>query len=171
MGVFDIREDDIFEIRNPKWGNEYCRARATVVVEDEEWVNNQLIKIKQDAQQTGNRAFRRQKQPLSFDAQMGATNRLWVFRMLVDWTFTKNNMPMPLSLEAVKQLPQHVLDYIYEQIMKVQPKDEDETEQGEDENDTDPTMKPVSLSIVGAVSKAEKKQSSETGPRNFLSKS
>src|SRR4051812_47515818 len=106
MGAFDVKADDIITIRNPKtWdSHEQCRARTTVLVADEEWVQNQLVKIKQDAQSQGNRAFRRQKNAMSFDAQMGASKRLWVFRMLVDWTFQKDNMPMPLSLESVKQL-------------------------------------------------------------------
>ena len=169
MGVFDIREDDIFEIHHPSWGNEYCRARKTVVVADEEWVNNQLIKIKNDFQNQGNRAFRRSKQAMSIDAQIGATNRLWVFRMLVDWNFTKDGMPMPLKLEAVQQLPQSALDYIYEQIMAEQPKDEDE--QGENEEGTDPTSTPAIASTNGASSRVTKDLSNEAGTRNFLLKS
>ena|SRR5579859_4610998 len=171
MGAFDVKADDIITIRNPKWdAHESVRTRTTVLVADEEWVTNQLVKIKQDAQQQGNRAFRRQKNNMNMEAQLGAANRLWVFRMLVDWTFTKDGLPMPLSLESIKQLRGDYLDYIYEQIMKAQPKDED-TEQGEDEEDADPTL-PVALhSINGATSRVVKAQSGENGTRNFLSKS
>lgn len=97
MGAFDVN-DDIIVIRNSKWeSHEECRARTTVLVKDEEWVQNQLVKIKSDIQQSSNRAFRRQKQPMNFDAQIGATKRLWVFRMLDSWTFTENGLESPMS--------------------------------------------------------------------------
>lgn len=172
MGVFDIKADeDIITIQNPKWDNEYCRARTVVLVADEEWVQNRLVQIKNDFQETGNRAFRRQKQAMSFDAQIGATKRLWVFRMLKEWNFTKDGLPMPLKLEAVQQLPQHVLDYIYDAIMAAQPKDEEDTEQGGEEDETDPTLHFASDFIDGGLSSHMKEQSNETGARNFLLKS
>lgn len=168
MGAFDVKADDVIVIKGPKWEpHESCQARTTVLVADEEWVTNQLVKIKQEAQAQGNRAFRRQKNNMSMEAQIGATNRLWVFRMLVDWTFTKDGVPMPLTLESVKQLRQDYLDYIYEAIMAAQPKDEEEeTEQGDDE--TDPTSSGVLPTISGVSNRVAKEQSSETGKRNFL---
>ena len=169
MGAFDVKADDIIVIRNPKWEpHEQVRARTTVLVADEEWVTNQLIKIKQEMQSQGNRAFRRAKSSMSIEAQLGAANRLWVSRMLVDWTFTKDGLPMPCNLESVKLLRQDYLDYIYEQIMAAQPHEEDEeTEQGGEEED--PTMSGALRSIDGEIDRHEDRpfQEAQTN-RNYL---
>ncbi|HET8910677.1 MAG TPA: hypothetical protein VFN23_04390, partial [Ktedonobacteraceae bacterium] len=127
MGVFDEKQDDIIIIRDEKnWEpHEQCCARTVVKVADFEWVQNQLVLIKQTANKSRRGAFQRDAQ-MDIQAQTGAADRLWVFRMLVDWTFTKGGQPMPLSLEAVKQLPQHVLNFIYNKIQEAQPKEDGE---------------------------------------------
>lgn len=168
MGAFDVKEDDIITIHGPKWdAHEQVLARTTVLVADEEWVTNQLMKIKSDFEGKGNRAFRRSKQAsMSLESQIGAANRLWVFRMLKSWTFTKDGQPMPLSLESVKMLRQDYLDYIYEQIMKAQPKDEDEETEEDDEEEGTPFTASASHSIADEISDdypVKKKPS-----RNFL---
>lgn len=172
MGAFDTdTQDSLLTIRNPKWdAHESCVVRTIVKVSDEIWVKNQFLKI----QQTGKKKFGRggiqqQTGDVEMQSQLGAANCLWVYRMLKSWTFTKNDMPMPLSLEAVKQLRQDYLDYIYEQIMAAQPKDETEQgEDGDDDDDEDPTIEPVSTSIDGAMNLDELEQPEEPTIRNYL---
>lgn len=183
MPAFDAPRDreDIIIIRDEKhWDpHESARARTVVRVADEEWVKNQQIFIRP---KKGNRAQRRaqgglQRQDADVDIknQLGAVNRLWVQRMLVDWTFTKDGMPMPISSESMKLLDQSYVDYIYEAIMDAQPKDpdDDDTEQGEDEDDDsdeDPTLDAASLSIVGEMSNLDEEQPEEPSVRNYLKK-
>lgn len=175
MGAFDTNTpDSLLVIHNPKWdAHETVTVRTIVTVADEIWVKNQFLKI----QQTGKKKFgrggiRHAGADVEMQSQLGAANCLWVYRMLKSWTFTKNNQPVAVSLEAVKQLRQDYLDYIYEQIMAAQPKDE-ETEQGEDEDDDsdeDPTSDAASLSIVGEMSSLDEEQSDGHSIRNYLKK-
>lgn len=177
MGVFDIPKgkDDIIDIRNPEWDEgEQCRARKTVLVKDREWVENQQLQIKRAR---GNRQQRRhggfqQADDIDIQAAFGEVDRLWVFRMLVDWTFTKDGMPMPLTLEAVRELPQDVLNYIYDEIMDAQPKPKEppKAKQGGKESEN-PTLIGASGSIVGVSSKEDREPSDESGSRNYLTKS
>lgn len=171
MGVFDTPKgnDDIIEIRNPEWDpGEMCRARKTILVEDREWVENQQIRIKR----SGNRAQRRhggfqQTEDIDIQPVLGESDRLWVFRMLVDWTFTKNGMPMPLKLESVKQLPDHVLDYIWDAIQAAQPK-KDIPGMEDSEN---PTSIGAFATTVGAMSKEDPDLLDGPGTRNYLTRS
>lgn len=127
MGVFDERADDVIIIHSPDWEpHEQCEARTVVKVADYEWVQNQLVQIKQSAARQRKRGAFQQDADIDIQAQTGAADRLWVYRMLKSWTFTRNNQPVLLSLEAVRCLPQSVLNCIYQEIQRHQPKGTDE---------------------------------------------
>src|SRR5437660_1410325 len=84
MGVFDEKQDDVITIRDEEnWeSHEQCRVRTVVKVSDFEWVNNQLVVIRQSASKQQRRgAFQREKQ-MDIQALTGASDRLWVFKML-----------------------------------------------------------------------------------------
>jgi hypothetical protein len=173
MGVFDEKDDDLITIHAPNWDpHEECVARTVVKVSDFEWVQNQLVLIKQNTQSTRRGAFQ-QDVGIDIQAQTGAADRLWVYRMLKSWTFTKNGMPVPLTLQAVRELPQSVLNYIYNEIQKRQPKEEEEEEAelrptGE-ENGSNFTGD-VFAFTDGAMSRRDLELSNEHGPRNYLTK-
>lgn len=172
MGVFDTPkgDDNIIEIRNPEeWGSEYCRARKTIMVADREWVENQQVQIKRAG---GNRGRRRhgfqQAEDIDIQFASGESDRLWVFRMLIDWNFTKDGMSMPLTLESVKELPDHVLDYIWDTIQAAQPAPK--TVPGGEEGSENPTLIGVSGFIGGAMSKEDPTLREDPGERNYLTK-
>lgn len=171
MGAFDTN-DGIITIHNPKWdAHETVTVRTIVTVADEIWVKNQFLKIQQTGKKKAARGGIQQTDAsVEMQSQLGAANCLWVFRMLKSWTFTKGGQPVPVSLEACKQLRQDYLDYIYEQIMAAQPKDEEEeTEQGEDDDDAeDPTLLDASDSIDGEMSNLVEMPSEEPTIRNYL---
>ena len=128
MGAFD-NNDKTIEIHSKHWdNNEMVEARVGVTLEDEEWVNNQLLKLKQAAQSNKGKK-QQQKQGLEIEFYLGATRRLWIERMIVRWTLTKGGMPVPLSSLAIKQLPTHYADFIYDQIMEAQPVMSEEEEE------------------------------------------
>jgi hypothetical protein len=115
MGAFDYGNETI-EIHSPAWdANEMVVARTTPTLEDEEWVNNQVLKLKQADEKDGEAG-------LNIDSHLGATRRLWIERMLVSWTLTKDGLPVPLTPKAIKLLPTVYADYIYDKINKAQPK-------------------------------------------------
>lgn len=116
--AFDDNDTTIV-IHAPHWsGHEMVTARIVPTVEDEEWVNNQVLVMKSNAQ----------KQGMDFSAQLGATRRLWLERLIVSWTFTSKGQPVLFSSKAVKKLPTHYADYIYDEIMSHQPKMSQEEE-------------------------------------------
>jgi len=115
MGAFDYGDKTI-EIHAPTWdAHEVVVARTVPTLDDEEWVNNQVLELKQADEEDG-------KPGLDINSHLGATRRLWIERMMVSWTLTKNGMPVPLTPKAVKQLPTVYADYIYDEINKAQPK-------------------------------------------------
>lgn len=176
MGVFDERDDDIITIHAPSWEpHEECVVRTVVKVSDFEWVQNQLVLIKQNSQQKRRGAFQ-QESGLDIQTQTGATDRLWVFRMLKSWTFTKNGMPVPLSLQVVRGLPQNVLNYIFNEIQCRQPKEENETEAnlrktGEEGEEGSNFISDAFDSIDGDTSRDVEEPSVGHGRRNYLTKS
>jgi hypothetical protein len=122
MGAFD-QIDDTITIHSDKWdAHEQVTARAVATVADEEWVNNQVLIMKK---------AEKKNKGLDFDSQLGATRRLWLERMIVSWTFTKNGQPVPVSKAAINKLPSKYADYIYEQINAAN-EDPDEEEDGGD---------------------------------------
>lgn len=172
MGVFDKKEDDIIEITHSDWNGESCQVRTVVLVEDFEWIQNQLVVIKQQSSHGHRRGAFQREQEIDIQAQTGAADRLWVFRMMRSWTFTRNGRPVELTLQAVKQLPQNVLNHIYNEIMKRQPKEET-AEQGEEteEETEDPTSIDVSDSTDGAMNREDRELLPGPGLRNYLTKS
>lgn len=181
MGAFDANREDVITIRNSRWEpHESCRARTIVRAGDEEWVLNQQMLIQQ---KKGNRkqrragGFRKQDEAeLDIKSQLGATNRLWVQRMLVDWTFTKGGQPIEISSESMKLLEQSYVDYIYEEIMKHQPHEEEE-EKGDDgddgyseEADDSPFFGDASTSTDGGMNRHAQEEL-QGSHRNFLMKS
>lgn len=172
MGVFDEQADDIITIHAPSWEpHEECVARTVVKVGDFEWVQNQLVLIRQTSQPKRRGAFQ-QEGGLDIQAQAGAADRLWVFRMLKSWTFTRGGMPVPLSLQAVRELPQSVLNHIYNEIQKRQPREENETEAELRETEEDsPFFDDACDSIAGAMSNLDEAPPEDPGKRNYLTKS
>jgi hypothetical protein len=175
MGVFDEQADDIITIHASNWEpHEECVARTVVKVSDFEWVQSQLVLIKQSSQTKRRGAFQKDV-GLDIQAQTGAADRLWVFRMLKSWTFTRGGQPVPLSLEAVRQLPQSVLNYIYNEIQERQPKEEGEEKaeprstDGEEEEGS-LFFDDASDSIDGEMSNPDEGLSGEHGARNYLTK-
>ncbi len=132
MGAFDNTNETITIPTSPEqakeWGwepHESVTVRTVVTVEDEEAVNNQVMKM------VSNFGKGKKNQALDIQSNLGATRRLWIQRMLVSWTFTKNGMPIPISAESLKQLKGSYLDRIYDAIQAEQEQyeqDEDEAE-------------------------------------------
>lgn len=178
MGVFDDKADDVITIRDEKnWEpHESATVRTVVKVSDFEWVQNQLVQIKQGALSQRRGAFQRD-QAMNIQALTGASDRLWVFRMLKSWTFTKAGQPVELTLKNVQQLPQSVLNFIYNEIMKRQPKEEEESGpefETEQKEEGSAFFDAASLSTAGDISSSDVKVQDESelpASRNFLPKS
>ncbi len=121
MGAFDKNEETV-TIHSKLWENhETVTIRVTPTLEDEEWVNNQVARMI-----TPNKGAR--NKGIAIESNMGATRRLWIERMIVNWTFTKNGMSVPVSRNAIRQLPTPYADFIYEKLMEYQPELDEEEE-------------------------------------------
>lgn len=177
MSAFDIDGDDIITVHGKDWDvHESCRVRTVIRAGDQEWVLNQLMHVvaPQGKQKRGNTAA------LDLKSQLGATNRLWVQRMLVDWTFTRGGLPMPISAESLKLLKQSYIDEIYQAIQDRQPKEEDVEEADDNGNEEEgtPFFDAALPSIAGDIESIDGERLMEDlisgpvkRPRNHLSKS
>lgn len=196
MGAFDANRTDQITIRDEaNWEpHEQVTARTIVRAGDEEWVLNQQMQI---LPKSGNRKQRRaqrfqrqQDAGIDIKSQLGATNRLWVQKMLTGWTFTRNGRPVEFLLSGnnevddrymmrvMAEIDQSYIDFIYEQIMNAQPKqavqDAQDEEEDDDQNDEggSPFFGDASNSTDGDTGKTgEESSPASNQPRNFLSKS
>lgn len=177
MSAFDAPKDrdDIITVRDKKnWDpHESCRIRTVKRGGDEEWVTNQLLRLKSQAlKKQKSRSRRNQQTGIEIESNLAAANRLWVQRMLVDWTFTKNGVPMPINDQSMAMLDQSYIDYIYDQLQDAQPEDDDEEEESEeDDEEGSAFFANASDSTDGDIDPQEEMESEERNNRNYLLRS
>lgn len=180
MGAFDGTNRTITIPESPEqgkaWGwdaHETVTARVVVTMADEEWVNNQVTKMVLGTikPRKGKKA-----QPLDIQSNLGATRRLWVERMLQSWTLTKDGRPVSIAgpeerARALKALPSHYVDKIYDAIMAEQPEFPDEEPRDEeDEESGDSDFFGAAIGPTAANLDEEPMQETLRG-RNYLLKS
>lgn len=149
MGGFDTEKTII--IRDEKnWDpGEQCKVHTIPTAGDKQWVLDQQLLFNQ--KNKGNRAQRRggygglaqQGDDVELKSQLGAVHRLWVQRMLVSWTIMKKGQIIPLP-ETEKErsrvlalLNDSYVEFIYDAILKEQPKEEEDDEENEEGDNED----------------------------------
>lgn len=184
MGAFEPSEgkDDIIIVRNEKgWdSHESCRIRTFVRAEDREWVENQLLLLEQEKRKQS-KWKRQEAGGIEIKNNLAAANRLWVQRMIVDWTFTKGGVVMPLQpanerSRSMRLLHDDYIEYIYRAFADAQPDTDDPTppeennEESEEDQDQSNFTGGASASTDGEMTSDEERQG-QTSSRNYLLKS
>lgn len=179
MGAFDEQNNRTMTIpesaeQGAKWGwdpHETVTFRVVVTAFDEEWVNNQIIKYLTPTMQS-NRMGAKKNTKVDIQSNVGAAKRLWVQRMITDWTLTRGGHKVDISSpvereKAMKLLPGHYLDRIYDAIMAEQPREEDEEAEQDFTSDASATTEDQGVEEV----EVEPIPTPMTASRNYLSKS
>lgn len=115
MGVFDAQPQKnaahTIEIHRESWRDgEVVTARVRVTSEDEQWVTAQLLQRMLNV-----------RKGLSTSDQFALVDRLWLERLIVSWTLTRNGQIIPLSAKSIVALPREERDFLVQRIFQKQP--------------------------------------------------
>lgn len=115
MGVFDKQAEQsqahTITIHRESWRNgEQVIARIKTTPEDEKWVTKQLLQHMTCT-----------RQGLSTLNQFAIADSLWLQRLIVSWTLTKDGDVLPLDAQSLALLPLEERDFIVQRIFQKQP--------------------------------------------------
>ncbi len=162
-GAFEDTNDTL-EIHAPNWlAHETVTARYIPTAEDEAWVHNQLIKYQTDRDRT-NRSLQRNK-ATAMENHTGEAKLLWVERMIVSWSFTRNGQPIAVSRASVRAMKLSYVDHIYDEIMKHQ------EPFGQSEEEAENFTPPASITTEAHMESEDLVETPAKASRNYLSKS
>lgn len=115
MGVFDAQPQQnraqTIDIHRESWRDgEAVTARIRVTSEDEEWVTTQLLQRILHA-----------RRGLSTNDQLALADRLWLERLIISWTLTRDGKALSLNAESIAALPLEEREFLVKQIFQKQP--------------------------------------------------
>lgn len=115
MGAFDAQPQQnqahTLGIHRESWRDgESVNVRVRVTSDDEDWVRAQLLK-----------RILNTRKGLSTSDQFALVDRLWLERLIVSWTLTRDGNAIPLSVDSIANLPREERDFLVQQIFQKQP--------------------------------------------------